>query len=54
MFEESQITGRNEAVTDLHLNSYDYVCLVGKLEDETRNHTFSRAKNENVHHFGRS
>lgn len=32
--EEFEITEETKPVTDLHLNSYDYVCLVGKLEDE--------------------
>lgn len=32
--EESTITEKTKPACDLHLNSYDYICLVGKLEDD--------------------
>lgn len=32
--EESSITEKTKPASDLHLNSYDYICLVGKLEDD--------------------
>jgi len=32
--DESLITEKTQPVTDLHLNSYDYISLVGRLEDD--------------------
>lgn len=32
--DESLITEDTKPSTDLHLNSYDYISLVGKLEDD--------------------
>ena len=32
--EESSITEKTNPVTDLHLNSYDFICLIGRLENE--------------------
>ena len=32
--EESMINENTQPAVDLQLNSYDYICLVGKLEDD--------------------
>ncbi|MEA4888655.1 MAG: phosphopantetheine-binding protein [Clostridiaceae bacterium] len=32
--EESSITESTNPVTDLHLNSYDFISLIGRLESE--------------------
>jgi len=32
--DESMITEKTQPGTDLHLNSYDYISLVGRLEDD--------------------
>ena len=32
--EECEITEQTNPVADLHLNSYDFICLISKLESE--------------------